>query len=1187
MRPPWRMGVRAAAALLLLCTQGGCFTAIPPPPLDLSSLGSVGLVGDFDAISVYSYQGQVEGYRKNGAESILSQLPNGAFQTLASTDASIRAMCPFVLMDGTLAGVVVGGNFTSIGGVDATGVALFNATSNSITPLPGIHGSVSALLCAKQTNTVYVGGSFQAANSTNAIAWVGTTGWANLPFAGFNAPVTSITQAPNGHIVFGGAFTGLGNMSAPSPEAPQFINLVTAAISSQGNDAAPDGLGNPQNILCPSNSTNGASTPWLLDDGTPGFWRADMQYGYIPSKVRLWNSNYNGRGTKTWRFIAHPINGIMNLTYDDPTTGQKKYCDANCPLAQNSSLPYQDFTFVNQVGMNSFQIDISDWYGAGAGLTGIQLFQNNIFAYAVNAFNEPTCSGLQFPSNATTTGSWTTMPSAQSELQYLGANVDTANANSASVIFQPDIRSAANYTVTVFTPGCIQDGSCNTRGRVQISGTLTAGAAKAFSTILYQTNNFDKYDDVYLGSIDACSEAFRPAVTLTPVQGQGTVSVVASRIEFTPTNTTSGLNGLFEYNPNQAVVDMDFSKSAINSAGTMLNPNAQVEALLTRDQTLYAAGDFSDDTLNNIMSFSNNKASPLPGGGLNAPVAALLSLGDFLYVGGNFSNTKIGNIKGLSNVAAYQFSKNAWVALDSGLDGPVETIVPIQLNISQNKPETTVAFSGSFTHILADGSSIEPDAAGLAIWVPSHNNWLQNLNIPQQYLAGQLCAATDVPNGPFLVAGTLASAGEAISGAVELTSSTGKIGLEQFPIHIARGSYASGTTKRAESNQQSVSGVVAGAYYDNGGRNVTILGGHFSATATNGSTIRNLLFLNGSNHNIVTGAPPGIEDNSTFLSLDVQGDSLFAGGLITGDIGGSRFNGLIVYDLFSATYRSPQPAALVGTPVAVNAIATRPDSTQVYVAGAFQGTAQGLQCPTVCMYDTSADQWNPVGSNIQGQVVSLFWSSSTTMMAIGNLTIGANSTSLGVTTSLATYDVNQQTWTSDNTSFIPGQVTAFAPAISDGSEFWMAGTAKNRSTFLTAVKGNNYYPFGEKFGVGTDIRGLQVISLTQSHTTYPYLDGQQSLMITGALTLPKYGDCAAALFDGENVSPFILASTSSGGAGSISQLFSSKTNTLKSSSKLSGADNCNFSLTNIQARLVIRRALPSSWRFALHSVLCF
>lgn len=357
-------------------TRAVSLTPVPSPNLDLSSLGNVALAGNFDAISLYQYTQQSEGSRTNGSQAVIASLPNGIYADLAAADTGINTMCPFVMKDGTLAGVVVGGDFTSLGGVDAQGVALFDPNSTKITPLPGIGGQVSAVLCDQETNSVYVGGSFKAANSTNAIAWVGMTGWANLPFAGFNAPVTSITKAPSGHIVFGGSFSGLGNTTTPTQKDEQVINLSSARISSTSTTTT-DGFNNASNIVCSGNSSSGPGRTWLLSDNEPGSWSASMQFGFEPTKLRLWNTDQDGRGTKTFRFTALPLNGIMNFTYTDPATGTQANCDARCTLAAgNSSNSFQDFHFVNLVGMSGFRIDISDWYGQGGGLNGVELFED-------------------------------------------------------------------------------------------------------------------------------------------------------------------------------------------------------------------------------------------------------------------------------------------------------------------------------------------------------------------------------------------------------------------------------------------------------------------------------------------------------------------------------------------------------------------------------------------------------------------------------------------------------------------------------------------------------------------------------------------------------------------------------------------------------------------------------------------
>jgi hypothetical protein len=358
-------------------TQGADLNPLPSPDLDLSQLGRVALVGDFDAISLYKYRSQSENAAlTNGSEAIVTPLPDGGYATVAIADGHINAICPFILKSGVLAGIVVGGNFTSLGGMETTAAALIDPNKNSVTPLPGLSGQVNALLCDQETNSVYFGGDLKGANSTNAIAWVGLTGWTNLPFAGFNGPVTSISRAPSGdHIVFGGSFSGLGNATTPTRKDGQIINLSTAKLSTGGTTTTA-GFKNPKNVVCKVDGQDGPGNTWLLADDAPGFWQANMRFGYIPTKLRVWNTHQDGRGTKTFRFTAQPINGIMNFTYTDPVSGDLKTCDARCPLSNDPNEKFRDFKFVNPVGMNGFRIDISEWYGKGGGFDGIELFED-------------------------------------------------------------------------------------------------------------------------------------------------------------------------------------------------------------------------------------------------------------------------------------------------------------------------------------------------------------------------------------------------------------------------------------------------------------------------------------------------------------------------------------------------------------------------------------------------------------------------------------------------------------------------------------------------------------------------------------------------------------------------------------------------------------------------------------------
>ncbi|OIW22310.1 hypothetical protein CONLIGDRAFT_687668 [Coniochaeta ligniaria NRRL 30616] len=54
-------------------------------------------------------------------------------------------------------------------------------------------------------------------------------------------------EKSNGHIIFGGSFTGLGNASTPSRPDGQVINLSSATITS-GSSSSAQGCSDPKNI---------------------------------------------------------------------------------------------------------------------------------------------------------------------------------------------------------------------------------------------------------------------------------------------------------------------------------------------------------------------------------------------------------------------------------------------------------------------------------------------------------------------------------------------------------------------------------------------------------------------------------------------------------------------------------------------------------------------------------------------------------------------------------------------------------------------------------------------------------------------------------------------------------------------------------------------------------------------------
>lgn len=1115
-------------------------TAAPSANLDFSQLGSIGIAGDFNGISLYQFQEQIaQPLSTNGSEYLLTQLPNGVLAPIAATDASILAMCSLTLKDGA-EGVVLGGNFTSMDGIKSTAIAIYNTNTTAFTPLEGLEGEVNALLCDDAKGIVYVGGNLKGGNSTNAIAWKVDGNWTNLPFAGFNAPVSSITKAANGHVIFGGSFTGLGNVTAPNKLDGQAINLSTANISAD-NTASTKGFDDPKNVIC-SDGSDGSGKTWLLQDEVPGSWEATFEFGFEPTKLRLWNTHQDGRGTKTFRFIALPLDGIMNFTYIDPATGKNSSCTSQCPLSNDPKVQFQDFHFVNRIGMSAFQIDISDWYGKGAGLNTVQLFEDNMFSYAINSFNEPACN-ITFPSSASTTGPWKQSPSLQSDSKYLTAQLSSPiSSKSASVVFVPNIIESGNYSVNMYTPGCIPDGSCLTRGRVNITGIMSSGTIESnFTTSIYQTNNFDKYDQIYFGYIERTTDAFQSKVTLTPLDGQdlSEMTFVAQKVGFTLLNSTGNLNGLFDFDPSQAKVNTtSLDDSPVNQLGASFNHNTGVNTLATSGDVTYIGGNFTSDAHQNFVAIdTSGKIMPL-NGGLNGEVLDMYLQGTQLFVGGDFTNLRSDGKSGLNHVAVYDTKSQAWSALGAGVNGRVEQVVAFQVKIS-SVTENAIALTGSFSECEAFGGFEALPVSGFAVWVLSRDNWLQNLEGSTPDFSGMLTASQlNLTTGNSLFAGSIESSQLEANGAVTLTDQ----GLGQFPVHIQHSGQPAGNKRRRDLSPEPTSGVLTGAFYTGDGSNITVLAGHFSAQSPDGSAINNLVLIDGANNSTVTGLGSGISSASVFTSVAFYGSVLFAGGNVTGTVDGSSVSGLVAYDVASKSFSSQQPASLLGGNQILSVVTVRPDTSEIYAGGSFE-KAGALDCPGVCTYDAATAQWSRPGSTLAGRVSCFLWYSKSQLIAGGDLR--TNGTNTGF---LAIYDADKQVWKDfAGASQIPGPVNAITPGSNDNGQIWISGNSPNGSVFIMKYDGKQWQSPQLLPPPGSVVQSLQIFTVTKPHDKSNLLDDKQVLMLTGSIPFPNVGMASAVIYNGTDYLPYALTSTDTG-AGSIAKIFSQKDNFFTSSS---------------------------------------
>ena len=779
-------------------------------------------------------------------------------------------------------------------------------------------------------------------------------------------------------------------------------------MTSDGSTTAP-AYSNPSVLFCANGTGN---TTWLLEDVTAGSLTVLGNFGYRPTRLRLRNTHIPNRGTKTFRFVAHPIDGIMNLTYTDPSTGQTRACDASCPLSNDSSLQVQDFEFVNVIGMNGFTLFISDWYGDGAGLSGLELVQDDIVAYAVNSFNEPTCLVPTLGSTSSTTGPFIVKSAfPATSASYL------SSTNGGNITMEPKVLSSGNYSIRLFTPGCIPDNTCSTRGIVRVQ-TFFAADSPPDEDMIYQTNDYDKYDTIFQGRVEAISDSFRPRVVISPADGQpADQNIVAQKVQFmslsangdvsTAVTSSGSLNGLYEYAPGNwtgTVTAANTSYDAsIDVAGTNLGFDAQITAVVDVASRTFVAGSFASRKLGlqNLMVInSDGSAAALASGGLNDAVDTLAEYNGTLYLGGQFTATaNDSSVAGLSHVAAYDTSSNSWQALGQGLNGNVNNIVLYPIPTGSSSNDTVIGVSGQFTQIQG---SPPVNVPGFAIWIPSKGDWAERLGSGGPFVEGTVSAETALSNGTVFVAGAITgwSANRA-QGIIGL----GGTNVEGIALGTAPASTNSTTRKRALNSQDTPSTdltIYAGAYYTDNNQNITVIGGHF--TLSNAS---NLAFIDGKNNNLISGLPAGLASNTTIYALLVNNNRLYIGGDFTGTINNSPVKALAFYDFSNSKFDSTQPPALTGSGVVlVNTLSSRPNNPQIMVGGQFS-TAGSLPCPAVCIYDTSNSQWlKPGNEAIDGEVSQITFEDTNTALVVGNISIGGNRTYVG------RYNFQNSAWTS-------------------------------------------------------------------------------------------------------------------------------------------------------------------------------
>jgi hypothetical protein len=449
--------------------------------------------------------------------------------------------------------------------------------------------------------------------------------------------------------------------------------------------------------------------------------------------------------------------------------------------------------------------------------------------------------------------------------------------------------------------------------------------------------------------------------------------------------------------------------NALGGATSLTSSTSAVAAVAHHPSgTIFLGGNFTLSSgtaasASHIVAFRNGALAGLTNAGLNGPVTSLVLDGDKLYVGGSFSDTPSASMQGkLRGVAMYDVQQNQWAALEAGVNGAVTSL---------GFGDGQVQVAGNFTTLLSSaGSNSGFEVAGFATWDTNSGVWTNNggfLVGSMSFVANGTSPGKGQTQSQFVAGSVQSSLKFGASGLVML-SNGGSDGPNVTPLGVQLDS-AVDTTSRAVAKRNKVHhrrgastwfpnlnfanlftrqsaslpplppftpapapAVLAGVFWTNGSssKEVAIIGGNFSFPSSGSSESQGVAIYDQTS---ATLSPlRGSQLNGTVRALLVHNDLLFVGGEFT--LEGTNANGLAIYDLSAQQWdiSSLQPLqSTSSSSVVVRSITASTSTTNaVVVAGSF---AQGgsSSCRSICSWDISSNQWNTLGSGIQGEVAAV------------------------------------------------------------------------------------------------------------------------------------------------------------------------------------------------------------------------
>ncbi|TID30523.1 hypothetical protein CANINC_000876 [Pichia inconspicua] len=1079
------------------------------------------LLGDFNAISIYNSIETLNITSPPSNSIGVYQLDSNTITKLEANNLPAIPSLWYPLDD--FKSLMIVNNKPYIYNINETNVVELRNWNN-------IDGEIKTVYYDHSQNIFYFGGSL-AFNETHGVVQYDDLSeqLSTLPFGGFdeNSSVNTITKdETTENILFGGSFNSIGYPELLDITFNETITNTTIVKNDSSiidisqkvpifpSDVVATGGVNAQNIICPTDEQNG----WRLDNGELGSWTATIQNTINPSKLRLYNSASQSHGVKTFRVISYPAGSIMNLSYIDPSDLSLKFCEAFCPLFQNSEVEsslsannitnntyytftnnnqtileltneFQDFAFVNHVDIKSFTVQILEYYGDYAQLDGIELSADGINIYANEQFNNlPSCASsnaLDINVNSQSIGGVDWLQSANGDYMYSTIATDELNGTKG-MRFNVQLAVSGEYNVLMNTVGCLEDNSCANRGIVNV--TLYNSKSEVLSNnIIYQTNQYKKYDVLYTGRLEVDYPDNKPLyVEMTVIESLNGNYVYAvadsvqlqyiqldlnevtgeiTRNQTVETEESVKINSLFEYSVKNFTNNVTYpiANTTFNLLGLTLSEGAIINQLLINDTSIIIAGDFASPFGDNIFGTEFK------------PENTQLNITDYFTIGGG-SNGEVNYIYGPVDEFAIFGDFDKFTNLTNNNDGAV--LFNSNSNQITNLNITNVDSFNSVSGFMYNETEYLTltDNSSSVIYDLTNNNLFENTTI----FGMNVLAALDSNNDEWMLEH-------------EFTKSLVLGHITQFQLAANNiVNLSNDTASIVQGNSDAI--LNAGIYMDN---DTFVVAGSNIYTVVNNSIslLSDQLTLS---------------QNSQINTLLNYKDTLFFSINGTATYNSDNINGFAALSMNTFSLMKTLNEEFNGT---INDIAIDPEFGNIIGVGSFSVG----DCVNVCIFgnDSTALTIDRTIAGVSGTLNSLNYYDAYKVLIAGDFSYEGDHGYIGV---YDTFD-NDITMLSNFSTSLPGGVTGFT----------FADEEKELKTLsdVIVVHGVNYVGFfnNTKYtsisdSINFENGELTNIALVETSSTGFF---QNTVIIaTGRFTIKNYGLVSSAIWDGVEWTPYTI-----------------------------------------------------------------